>query len=175
LTPCCGFEVRKPTQAFKSVKDLGNIFDLIPKWQELCRPWYIFHEIFIILTYLPATTIVYTFPFRFCLFFQKTYCYIFLMFYNYTIFRLMRCLHVNRNLTHQYGISGNDVIICRVGNIPEHGTSLHIKVDIWHPAVSLRCGNPPRYLNKLKTRAYLWLTNNPYIFTCNYHCLYLSI
>jgi hypothetical protein len=26
--------------------------------------------------------------------------------------------------------SGNDVIICRVGNIPEHGTSLHIKVDI---------------------------------------------
>jgi hypothetical protein len=39
--------VRKPTQAFKSVKDLGNIFNLNPKWQELCRPWYIFHEIFI--------------------------------------------------------------------------------------------------------------------------------
>ena len=34
----CGFEVRKPTQEFKSVKDLGNIFDLNPKWQELCRP-----------------------------------------------------------------------------------------------------------------------------------------
>ena len=26
--------------------------------------------------------------------------------------------------------SGNDFVICRVGNIPEHGTSLHIKVDI---------------------------------------------
>ena len=33
-------------------------------------------------------------------------------------------------MTHQYGNSGNDVIICRVVNIPEHDTSLHIKVDI---------------------------------------------
>jgi hypothetical protein len=24
----------------------------------------------------------------------------------------------------------NDLAICRVGNIPEHGISLHIKVDI---------------------------------------------
>jgi hypothetical protein len=56
-------------------------------------------------------------------------------------------------MTHQYGNSGNDVVICRVGNIPEHGTSLHIKVDIWHPAVGLRCGNPPRHLNQLKTWA----------------------
>ena len=29
-------------------------------------------------------------------------------------------------MTHQYGNSGNDVAMCRVG----HGTSLHIKVDI---------------------------------------------
>ena len=33
-------------------------------------------------------------------------------------------------MTHQYGNSGNYFAICRVGNIPEHGTSLHIKVDI---------------------------------------------
>jgi hypothetical protein len=33
-------------------------------------------------------------------------------------------------MIHQYGNSGIDVVICRVGNIPEHGTSLHIKVDI---------------------------------------------
>jgi predicted Rdx family selenoprotein len=32
-------------------------------------------------------------------------------------------------MTHQYGNSGNDVAICRVGNIPEHGTALYIKVD----------------------------------------------
>jgi hypothetical protein len=29
----------------------------------------------------------------------------------------------------------------------------NIKVDIWHPVVGLRCGNPPRHLNQLKTRA----------------------
>jgi hypothetical protein len=35
-------------------------------------------------------------------------------------------------MTHEYGNSGNDVAICRVENISEHGTrtSLHIKVDI---------------------------------------------
>jgi hypothetical protein len=32
LTPCCGLEVQKPTQALKSVKDPGNTFDLNPKW-----------------------------------------------------------------------------------------------------------------------------------------------
>ena len=57
-------------------------------------------------------------------------------------------------MTHEYGNSGNDVAICRVKNISEHGTrtSLHIKVDIWHPAVGLRCRNPPRHLSQLKAR-----------------------
>jgi len=32
LTPCCGLEVEKPTQALKSVKGPGNTFDLNPKW-----------------------------------------------------------------------------------------------------------------------------------------------
>jgi hypothetical protein len=32
LTPCCGLEVQKPTQALKSVKDPGNTFDLNPNW-----------------------------------------------------------------------------------------------------------------------------------------------
>jgi hypothetical protein len=32
LTPCCGLEVQKPTQALQSVKGPGNTFDLIPKW-----------------------------------------------------------------------------------------------------------------------------------------------
>jgi hypothetical protein len=38
-------------------------------------------------------------------------------------------------MTHQYENYRNYVVICRVGNIPEHGTSLHIQVDIWHPAL----------------------------------------
>jgi hypothetical protein len=33
LKPCCGFEVQNPTQTLKSVKDLGNTFDLNPKWE----------------------------------------------------------------------------------------------------------------------------------------------
>jgi hypothetical protein len=32
LTPCCGLEVKKPTQAPKSVKGPGNTFDLNPRW-----------------------------------------------------------------------------------------------------------------------------------------------
>ena len=32
LTPCCGFEVQKSTHALKSVKSIGNTFDLNPKW-----------------------------------------------------------------------------------------------------------------------------------------------
>jgi hypothetical protein len=32
LTPCCGLEVQKLTQALMSVNDPGNTFDLNPKW-----------------------------------------------------------------------------------------------------------------------------------------------
>jgi hypothetical protein len=32
LTPCCGLEVQKPTQALMSVKGPGNSFELYPKW-----------------------------------------------------------------------------------------------------------------------------------------------
>jgi beta-lactamase regulating signal transducer with metallopeptidase domain len=46
LTPCCGLEVHCPTSALKSVKDPGNTFNLARSGQELCRPWHIFHGIF---------------------------------------------------------------------------------------------------------------------------------
>jgi hypothetical protein len=32
LTPCCGLEVQKPTQALQSVKGPGNTLDLNLKW-----------------------------------------------------------------------------------------------------------------------------------------------
>jgi hypothetical protein len=32
LTPCCGLEVQKPTQALMSVKGPGNTLDINPKW-----------------------------------------------------------------------------------------------------------------------------------------------
>jgi hypothetical protein len=36
---------------------------------------------------------------------------------------------------------------------PLHNISSNIKIDIWHPAVGLRCIIPPRHLSQLKTRA----------------------
>ena len=47
LTPCCGLEVHYSTLALKSVKDPGITFNLVKSGQKLCRPWYIFHGIFI--------------------------------------------------------------------------------------------------------------------------------
>ena len=38
-----------------------------------------------------------------------------------------------------------------------HKKKSNIKVDSWHPAVGLRCRNPPRHLSQLKARQYLWL------------------
>jgi hypothetical protein len=35
LTPYCGLEVQKLTQALKSVKGPGNTFDLNPKWSRI--------------------------------------------------------------------------------------------------------------------------------------------
>jgi hypothetical protein len=32
LTPFCGLEVQKPTQALQSVKDPDNTFEINPKW-----------------------------------------------------------------------------------------------------------------------------------------------
>jgi hypothetical protein len=42
-----GFSINIPRKILKSVKDPGNIFILAKNGQELCRPWYIFHGIFI--------------------------------------------------------------------------------------------------------------------------------
>jgi hypothetical protein len=33
LTPCCGLEVQKSTQALKPVKGPGITFDLSPQWE----------------------------------------------------------------------------------------------------------------------------------------------
>jgi len=35
LTPCCGLEVQKPTQALKLVKGQGNTFELNPMWARI--------------------------------------------------------------------------------------------------------------------------------------------
>jgi hypothetical protein len=46
LTPCCGLEEQKLTQALKPDKDPGNTFDIILKWARIL-PLGICHRIFI--------------------------------------------------------------------------------------------------------------------------------
>jgi hypothetical protein len=47
LTPCCGLEVQKPTQALKSVKGPGNTVDRNPKWSRTLPSLIYFSWIFI--------------------------------------------------------------------------------------------------------------------------------
>jgi hypothetical protein len=42
LTPYCGLEVQKPTQALQSVKGLGYTFVLSPKWERTMPSFDIF-------------------------------------------------------------------------------------------------------------------------------------
>jgi hypothetical protein len=93
LTPCCGLEVQKPTQALKSVKGPGNTFDINHKWS----------------TTLPS-----------------------LIYFLWDIYR-DPLLHKNKS---------------------------NINVNIWHPAVGLRCRNPPRHLSQLKAQE-IPLTETP--------------
>ena len=56
-------------------------------------------------------------------------------------------------MTYKYGNSENNVAICRVGNVLEHGISLQDFVDILHPSVGLMCRIPHRHLSQLKAGA----------------------
>ena len=42
MTPYCGLEVQKPTQALQSVKGLGYTFELNPKWERTMPSFDIF-------------------------------------------------------------------------------------------------------------------------------------
>jgi hypothetical protein len=55
-------------------------------------------------------------------------------------------------MTHQNGNSGNDVAICRVGNIPEHGTSLHQIILTYLPATNIVYTFPFNFLFQNTTK-----------------------
>jgi hypothetical protein len=52
-------------------------------------------------------------------------------------------------MIYKYCNPGNDFAIFRVGDVLEHGPTPNIEVHIWHPAVDLRCRNPPRHLSQI--------------------------
>ena len=51
-------------------------------------------------------------------------------------------------MIYAYGNSENDVAICRIGNVPEHGVSLQDFIDIWHPVLDLKFRYPHRHLSQ---------------------------
>jgi hypothetical protein len=87
--------------------------------------------------------------------------FIYLMFYNYTIFRLMRCLHVNRNLRTLYCLSkrGPNYLPVYIPPLPP----TQYKINIWHPTVNLMCRIPHRHSGEWKTRA----IHFTFYFTCS--------
>ena len=140
--------MRKPTQAFKSVKDLGNIFDLNPKWQELCRPWYIFHEIFIETPPLHKT------KFKYQSWYLTSCC-------GFEVQKPTQALQSVKGPENTFDWHPKwsrtlPSLIYFSWDISRDHPSIicfsNIKVDIWHPTVGLRCRNPSRHLNQLKTR-----------------------
>ena len=142
LTPCCGLEVWKPTLALKSVKDPGNIFDWNPKWTRTLPS----------LVYFPWD--IYIDPLH------KTK-------FNYQSWYLTPCcgLEVQKPTEELQSIKDPDntfdlnpmwaralsSLIYFLWDIyrdpPPYFFFLNIKVDIWHPAVGLRCRNPLRHFS----------------------------
>ena len=137
LIPCCGLEVRYPTYALKSVKDPGNTFNLAKGGQELCRPWYIFHGIFI------------ETPPQFVFKYQNWYlipCCGLEVQYPTSVLKSVK------DPGNTFNLAKGWQELCRPWYI-FHGIFININVDIWHAAVGLRCIIPARHLNQIKTRA----------------------
>jgi hypothetical protein len=65
------------------------------------------------------------------------------------VFNWLKCLG---GIMHLKPTAGCQISILILEN-PLHNFFSNIKVDIWHPAVGLRCIIPPSHLSQLKTRA----------------------
>jgi hypothetical protein len=134
-----------------------------PSGQELCRPWNIFHVIFIEVP-------LHNFFFKY----QSWYltpCYGLEMYYPTQAIKSVKCLggimHLKptagcqiSTLIFENKLWGWDLYRYPMKNISRtakflpscHNLFSNIKVDIWHPASGLRCIIPPRHLRQLKTR-----------------------
>jgi hypothetical protein len=133
----------------KSVKDPGKTFNLAKSGQELCRPWYIFHGIFI------KTPAPHFFSNKIStLIFEKKLWRGDI--YKYPIKNISRTAKflptfgqvkgIVRVFNSWYSVHGIFI------KTPSTFFFSNIKVDIWHSAVDLRCIIPPRHWSQLKTR-----------------------
>ena len=148
MTPCCGLEVQKPTQALKSVKDPSNTFDLIPKWSRTL-PSLIYFS-WDINRAPPSKKII------------KYQCWYLTPCCGLEVQKPTKALKSvkgpgNTFYWHSKWARTLPSLIYFSWNIyrdpPSIKKNSNIKVDIWHPTVGLRCRNPPRHLSVLKARA----------------------
>ena len=124
LTPCCGLEVQNPIQTLKSVKGPSNGFDLNPKSERTFPSFGNFSwHIYSPLQSNPTQPLN-------------------------PVNSPGNILETNPKWERILSCFGN----CSWNIHSAPNKNPNIKVDIWHPAVSLRCRIPPWHLNQLKTR-----------------------
>jgi hypothetical protein len=163
LTPYCGLEVEKPTQALKSVKGRGQYLWFKPKWSRTMPsliyfswdintdppPKYIKDAKF-----LPTWGVNQRYFWAFnrlkCLdgfphLKPTAGCQISALIFDFFLWRGI-CINIPWKI---YWI---------LIQTPLYKNKSNIKADSWHLAVGLRCGNPPRHFSQLKAQKYLWLT-----------------
>jgi hypothetical protein len=148
LTPCCGLEVQKPTQALQSVKGPRNTFDINHKWSRTLSSL-IYFSWDINRAPLPIKKV------------------------KYQCWYLTHCcgLEVQKPTQALKSVKGPgntfdwntkwsrtlpSLIYLSWDIYRDHPSLIffsNIKVDIWHPIVGLRCRNPLSHLSQLKARA----------------------
>jgi hypothetical protein len=146
LTPYCGLEVHYLTSALKSAKDPCNTFSLSSKWARTLPSliyylWDIYGD--------PPPQFV----FKCQSWYLTPCCRLEVLYPTYA-------LKTVKDPGNTFNLSSNWASMCPsliyfywiLIEIPDHNFFSNIKIDIWHPAVDLRCIIPPMHLSQLKTR-----------------------
>jgi hypothetical protein len=147
LTPCCGFEVQRPTLALKSVKGPVHTFDVSPTWGRtlpslMYFSWDIYKD--------PTPQF----------FFKYQYWYL-IPCCEFEVQNPTKALKSVKDLGNVFDLNPKwtrtlPSLIYFLWDIyrghPSTKNISNIKVDIWHPVVGLRCWNPHRHLCQLKAR-----------------------
>jgi hypothetical protein len=137
--------VQNPSQTLKSVKGLGNTFELSPKWERTLPFFDIFYGLFIGSPQKKS---------KYQSWYLTPCCW--LEVHNPTqALKSVKGLGNTFDLNSKWGrtLPSFDIFLWVIYRVPLPKKNPNIKVDIWHPAVGLRCIIPPRHLCQLKALA----------------------
>ena len=138
LTPCFGHEMQKPTQALKPIKDPGNTFDLNPRWERT------------LFSVGNLSWDIYRVPQKI----SKYQCWYLTPCCGNEVHKPTKALKSDKDPNNTFDLSPKwERTLPSVGNcswdiyrVPQKYQK--IKVDIWHPAVDIRCNNLHRQLRQ---------------------------